>query len=333
MSLKRRDFIRALAGAVATSALSPPAARAQQSAIPVVGLLNSSTFEGYVEEFVAFRRGLAEAGYIEGRNVAFAYRAAENQFDRLPALADDLVRRRVAAIFTAGNAPPALAAKAATQVIPTVFMMGADPVEIGVVSSLARPNGNITGVTVLAGELVPKRLALLHELVPAAATIAYLVNLTNPAFSEASLKEQTEAARGLGVQLVVLDASTPTGIDHAFATPVEQRAGALLVGADASLIAQRDKLVALAARHAIPASYSRFDAVEIGGLTSYAANIGDAFRQAGRYMARILNGEKAGDLPIQQSTRFELAINLKTARALGLTISATLLALADRVIE
>jgi putative tryptophan/tyrosine transport system substrate-binding protein len=236
-------------------------------------------------------------------------------------------------IFTAANAPPAIAAKAATQTIPIVFEIGADPVEIGLVASLARPGGNITGVTTLAGELSKKRLAVLHELVPAATTIAFLVNPNNPAFSpEGLLREQTEAS-ALGIRLLVLNASSPSDIEHIFTTFAEQRVGALLVGPEAFFSTQRAQLVALATRYAIPASYARREAVEIGGLISYSADYLGAFRDTGRYVGRILNGEKSGDLPVQQSTRFELAINLKTAKALGLTVPPYLLAIADRVIE
>jgi len=331
--MRRRDFIAGLGSATASLPSLSLTVRAQQSALPVIGLLSSMTFESYSDEFAAFRRGLAETGHVEGRNVAFEYRSAENHFDRLPALADDLVRRRVAAIFTAANVNPALASKAATQVTPIVFMMGADPVANRVVASLSRPGGNVTGVTVLTGELFGKRLALLHELVPAAKTVAYLVNRTNSSYPETLLKEQAEAARGLGVKLLILEASTPSDIDRAFATLAEQRIGALLVGADVFFGAQREQLVALAARHAIPASYPRANIVEIGGLTGYAADFSDGFHLAGRYVGRILNGEKPADLPVQQSTRFEFAINLKTARALGLTVPPTMLAVADRVIE
>ena len=300
--------------------------------MPVVGILNSTTIEGLRDYLAEFRRGLAEFGYVEGRSVAFELRAAEDHCDRLPRLADDLVRLRVAVIFTASNTPPALAAKAATQTTPIVFAIGADPVEVGLVANLARPSGNITGVTTLAGELLKKRLEVLHELVPAATTIAFLVN-PNPACSpEGLLSEQTEAS-ALGVRLLVLNASTPSDIEHIFTTLAEQRAGALLVGPETFFITQRAQLVALATRYAIPTSYARPEAVEIGGLISYSADSRGAFQNAGRYVGRILNGKKPGDLPVQQSTRFELTINLKTAKALKLTVSPNLLALADRVIE
>jgi putative tryptophan/tyrosine transport system substrate-binding protein len=328
--MRRREFIGGLGGVAAW----PFVASAQQSPMPVVGVLSSTTFEEFLSYVVTFRRGLAESGYVEDRNVAFEYRMAEDRYERLRKLADDLVRLRVGVIFTAANAASALAAKAATRVIPVVFEMGADPVEIDLVASLNRPGGNVTGVTTLAGELFQKRLAVLHELVPAATTVAFLVNLTNPAFSsEAISKQQTAAASELGIHLLVLDASSPSDIERAFATLVEQRAGALVVGPEAFFIAQRDQLVALAARYAVPTSYPRPEAVEIGGLISYSSDYVDAFRDAGRYVGRILNGEKPADLPIQQPTKFRLAINLKTAKTLGLTVPPNLLALADRVIE
>jgi len=327
--MKRRTFIAALGGAVAW----PIVARAQQPTMPIIGVLNSTAFEEFRGYFVGFKRGLAEAGYVEGRNVAFEYRMAENHYDRLPGLADDLVRLGVAVIFTAANAAAALAAKAATRVIPVVFEMGADPVEIGLIASLARPGGNITGVTNLAGEIFQKRLALLHELMPAAATIACLLNLTNPTFSEATILKLRAWASALGIDILILDASSPSDIERAFATLAERRAGALVVGPEAFFSEQRDQLVALAARYAVPVSYPRSEAVEIGGLMSYSADVLDAFRNAGQYVGRILNGEKPGDLPIQQSTKFRLAINLKTANALGLTFPPSLLALADQVIE
>jgi putative ABC transport system substrate-binding protein len=324
--MRRREFIAGLGGAVAGW---PIVARAQQPVMPVVGFLFSSTPKE-VDRFIAgLTAGLAEIGYVEGRNVALEYRMAEDHYERLPALANDLVRRRVAVIFTAANLPTALAAKAATQALPIIFLMGADPVKSGLVASLARPGGNITGVTALAGELELKRLALLHELVPAATTIAYLTNPANPGLSE----EMTEAASRLGVRLLILTAANPSEIEPAFATLTEQRAGALLVGADPFFIAQRAQIVALAARYRVPAFYWLREFVEAGGLASYSPSSGDAFRVAGTYVGRILNGEKPGDLPVQQPTRFELAINLKTAKALGVTIPPNLLAVADEVIE
>jgi putative ABC transport system substrate-binding protein len=327
--MRRREFIAGLGSAAAW----PLAARAQQPVMPVVGLLISSTSKDVAPYIARLTAGLAETGYVEGRNVAFEYRMAEDHYERLPALANDLVRRRVAVIFTAGNVPTALAAKAATQVLPIVFSIGADPVESGLVASLARPGGNITGVTALANELQLKRLALLHELVPAATTMAYLFNHANPTYTEAYLKEQVDAASRLGVRLLILKAANPNEIERAFATVAEQRGDALAVAPDTFFIAQRAQIVALAARYRVPASYFVREFVEAGGLTSYSSPPGDAYRQAGAYVGRILNGEKPGDLPVQQTTRFELAINLKTAKALGLTIPPNLLALADEVIE
>jgi len=328
--MRRRDFITLVSG---TAAAWPLAAHTQQAAMPVVGFLYSSTIDSFREFMTAFNTGLAETGYVEGRNVAFEYRMAENHFERLPALADDLVRDRVGVIVTASNVPAVLAAKAATQTVPIVFMMGGDPVEIGLVASLARPGGNVTGITVLSNELMQKRLALLRELVPTTAIIAYLVNPANTAFSNAMLKEQAEAANRLGVRLLILNASNPSDIERAFATLVEQQAGALLVGADTFFVGQRDELVALAARYRIPTSYFRREFIEAGGLISYAATIVEAFRRTGVYVGRILKGEKPRNLPVEQATKFELVINMKTAKALGLTIPPGVLAIADEVIE
>jgi putative tryptophan/tyrosine transport system substrate-binding protein len=327
--MKRREFIAGLGGAVAW----PMAARAQQQALPVVGILFSSTSKAVGPYIAGLTAGLAEVGYVEGRNVALEYRIAEDHYECLPALASDLVRRRVAVIFTAGNLPSALAAKTATQTIPIVFTVGSDPVKSGLVASLARPGWNITGVGILAVELQSKRLALLHELVPAATTMAFLTNPADPGYAETVSGEMTEAAGRLGVRLLILTAANPSAIERAFATLTEQRGGALLVGPDTFFTAQRAQIAALAARYRVPASYSRREFIEAGGLMSYATSRGDAYRLAGAYIGRILNGEKPGDLPVQQPTRFELAINLKTAKALGLTIPVTLLAVADEVIE
>jgi putative tryptophan/tyrosine transport system substrate-binding protein len=273
---------------------------------------------------------LAQAGYVEGRNVAFEYRTAEDHYERLPALADDLVRRRVTVIVTVSG-PPTLAAKAATQAVPIVFMIGADPVYSGLVASLARPGGNITGITTVAGELTLRRLGLLHELVPAATTVAFL---THPANGEAGFrKEAADAVSRLGVRPLILTAANPSDIERAFAALAEQRIAALVVAPNVFFTAQRVQIVALAARHRIPTSYARREFIEAGGLTSYGASFGDVYRQAGVYVGRILNGEKPGDLPVQQPTRFESVINLKTAKALGLSIPTNLLAVADEVIE
>jgi putative tryptophan/tyrosine transport system substrate-binding protein len=330
--MQRREFI-ALFGSVAAFATAWPLGAHTEQTAPVVGFLYSSTIESFHEFMAGFNVGLAEAGYVEGRNVAFEYRMADDQFERLPALAEDLVRDSVVVIVTASNVPPALAAKAATQTIPIVFMMGADPVENGLVADLSRPNGNVTGITILAAEVTLKRLALLRELVPTAATIAYLVNPTNTSFSEAWLKEQAEAARRLGVRLLMLNASSPSDIERAFATLVEQQAGALLVGPDTFFVGRRDQLVALAARYRVPTSYFRREFIEAGGLISYAASVVEASRENGAYVGRILKGEKPRDLPVVQPTKFELVINLKTAKDLGLAIPPGVLAIADEVIE
>jgi putative tryptophan/tyrosine transport system substrate-binding protein len=327
--MRRREFIAGLGGAAAW----PLAVRAQRPMMPVVGFLFSSTSKAVGPFIAGLAAGLAQTGYAEGRNVAFEYRMAEDHFERLPALANDLVRRRVAVIFTAGNLPTALAAKAATQAVPIVFFTGADPVISGLVASLARPGGNITGVTVLASGVTLRRLGLLHELVPAAMTMAYLIHHGNPGYTEAYLKEMADAASRLGVRLLILPAANPSEIERAFASLTELRAGALLVGTDPFLMAQRAQIVALAARYRVPTSHFRREFVEEGGLTSYSANPGDALRLAGAYVGRILKGEKPSDLPVQQPTRYDFVINLKTAKALGLEIPPTLLALADEVIE
>jgi putative tryptophan/tyrosine transport system substrate-binding protein len=326
--MKRRDFIAGIGAAV-----WPMAAVAQQPAVPVIGFLFSSTSRAVGPYIAGLTAGLAEIGYVEGRNVTLEYRTAEDHYERLPALANELVRRRVAVIFTAGNVPPALAAKAATQAVPIVFMAGVDPVKSGLVASLARPGGNITGVTVLSGEVSLKRHALLHEMVPAATTIALLYNSANPASAEGFSKELSEAASRLGVRPLILPAANLSEIERAFAILNEQRADALFVEGDTSFTAQRAQIVALAARYRVPASYSRREFIEAGGLMSYGTNFSDAYRLAGVYVGRILNGEKPGDLPVQQPTKFEMVVNLKTAKELGLTIPPNLLAVADKVIE
>lgn len=328
--MRRREFV-ILVGGIATA--WPLAARAQQPSVPVVGILYSAPLELLQDETSAFRAGLAELGYIDGRNVSFEYRTADNHMDRLRALADDLVGRRVSVIFSANIAATVLAAKAATNEIPVVFSMGADPVGIGAVASLPKPGGNVTGITVLAGELIGKRFELLREIAPTARTVGYLVNTANPAFSEAALKMRTERARALGVRLLIVDASNPADIDRAFASLVAEQAGALLVGPDTLFQAQRERIVALAARNRIPASYPWPDDVRAGGLFSYGADFLDVFRKAGTYVGRILKGERAADLPVQQPTKFKLAVNLATARALGLSLPSSILARADEVIE
>jgi ABC-type uncharacterized transport system substrate-binding protein len=326
--MKRREFITLMGGAAA--AAWPIRARAQQPAMPVIGWLGVGSL-GSNALSPAFRQGLSEAGYIEGRNVAIEYRWAENQFDRLPALAADLVRREVTVII-APAIRPALAAKAATTTIPIVFSTSSDPVQFGLVASLSRPGGNLTGVTSLSGEVGPKRLELLHEAVPAAALISLLLNPTNPV-TEAFRRDQQAAASILGLRLHVLYASAERDIDAAFATLVQLRAGGLVIGQDAFFISRIEQLAALGLRHAVPTIYQSRDFVAAGGLMSYGGGGTDLGRQAGVYTGRILKGEKPADLPVQQATRVELAINMKTAKALGLTFPLTLLGRADEVIE
>jgi putative tryptophan/tyrosine transport system substrate-binding protein len=327
--MKRRDFIAGLGSAAAW----PLRARAQQSALPVIGYLSGWSAGDAIDYVASFRRGLAETGYIEDQNVTIEYRWAEGHFDRLPGLVADLVRRRVAVIAVANTTASALAAKAATQTIPIIFNIGSNPVEIGLVTSLNRPGGNLTGVTDLQTAVVAKRSEMLHELVPAATPIVFLVNPTNAALAEADTREAQVAADALGVRLLVLNASSPSEIETGFATLVLERAGALLTNSDTYFMTRRVQLAVLAARHAVPAIYAYPENAMAGGLMSYGTNILDTTRQAGVYTGRILKGEKPADLPVQQSTKIELVINLKTAKALGLTIPETLLATADRVIE
>ena len=327
--MHRRRFIALLAGAIAL----PCAAAAQQKAMPVIGYLNPTSPGVAAPATAAFRQGLSEAGYVEGRNVAIEYRWAEGKYDRLPSLAGELVSRQVAVIVTGGATPTALAAKAATGTIPIVFVLGSDPVQFGLVQSLARPGGNVTGVTVLDVELVPKAFELLHELVPAAATIAVLVNPNN-LLVEAQARGSQIAAHNLGVHLLVLNASSQSEIDAAFITLVEQRADALLVTGEPLFFGTaRDQLIALAARHAVPTIYQFRQLTVAGGLMSYGTSLADAQRISGVYAGRILRGERPADLPVQQSTKVELVVNLKTAEALGLSVPPTILALADEVIE
>jgi putative ABC transport system substrate-binding protein len=325
--VKRREFITLLGGAAAAW---PLAARAQQIVTPVIGFLSGFTTN---PQFVtAFRQGLGEVGYVEGRNLEIEYRwAEEGQYDRLSSAAADLVRRRVAVIF-AGPIPAALAAKAATATVPIVFAIGSDPVESGLVDSLNRPGGNLTGVAFLAVALGSKRLELLRDLAPKIATVGLLVNPSNPN-AEPQTKDTHAAATALGLQLNVLRANSQDGLDAAFPMMARQRTDALVVSADPFFINQRERLVALAAHHGVPAIYIVREFAAAGGLMSYGSNFADAHRQAGHYAGRILKGEKPGDLPVVQSAKFELVINLKTAKALGLTVPDKLLALADEVIE
>jgi putative ABC transport system substrate-binding protein len=300
--------------------------------MPVVGYMGARSADDSVRLVAAFRQGLAEAGYVEGRNVAIEFRWADNQNDRLVALAADLVRRQVTVII-ADSTPGALTAKAATATIPIVFSMGSNPVELGLVASLNQPGGNLTGVTNLNVEVGPKRLELLHELVPTATVVALLVNPTSPNLAEVTAKDLQAAARTLGLQIRVLQASTERELDTAFATLVQLQAGALVIGPDAFFDSRSEQLAALAIRHAVPTIYQFREFAAAGGLISYGGIYTDPFRQAGVYTGRILKGEKPADLPVQQSTKVELVINLKTARALGLNFPLTLLRRADEVIE
>jgi putative tryptophan/tyrosine transport system substrate-binding protein len=325
--MQRREFITLLGGAAAAW---PLAAYAQQPAMPVIGFLRSTSLADATHLVTAFRQGLKEAGFVEGQNVAIEFRSGENDRDRLAAAVTELIRRQVALIV--GNNLAALAAKAATTTVPIVFATGGDPVTEGLVARLNRPGGNVTGVSFFAGVLGAKRLELLRQLVPNAKSIAVLVN-PNTTETEAERRDVQTAAQSTGQQLIILDVSSDRDIEAAFATFVQRGAGVLLVGGGSFLASHRERIVALAARHVIPASYPLREYVAAGGLMSYGTSITDAYRQAGIYAGRILKGEKPADLPVMQSTKFELVINLKTAKALGLNVPAQLLALTDEVIE
>ena len=329
--MRRRAF-STLLGAMATASTGwPSPIGAQQKPKPVIGFLATRASGDDPQLLTAFRRGLKEMGYVEGDNVAIEYRFAENQYDRLPTLAGELVRRQVALI--AANGPAAQAAKAATATIPIVFTAGLDPIEAGLVTSLARPGGNITGVTILDVELGAKRLELLQALVPAATTIALLVNPTDTTRAKTIVAELQAAARTLGLQLDVLHASTDRDVDAVFAGVAQRRAGGLVIGGDPFFNSRREQLGALSVRHAVPTIYQGRTFAAAGGLASYGADLADSYRQAGVYAGRILKGEKPGDLPIQQATKIDLVVNLKTAKALGLTMPPSILARADEVLE
>jgi putative tryptophan/tyrosine transport system substrate-binding protein len=330
LDIGRREFITLLGGAAVAW---PLAAQAQQPAMPVVGFLDPRSPHTSADQLRAFRQGLKDTGYVEGENVTIEHRWAEGQFDRLPALAAELVRRRVAMIAASGGPAAAFAAKAATTTIPIVFMAGEDPVKLGLVASLARPGGNLTGINLVISELTAKRLGLLRELVPGAARVAVLVNPANTANAEITLRDVEPAARAMGLQIQILKASSSGEIEAAFATFVRERPDALFVGNDAFLTSRRVQLAHLATRHAIPATYTVRDFAEVGGLMSYGVNITDALRQVGVYAGRILKGAKPADLPVVQSSKFELVINAVTARMLGLTVPPSLLSVADEVIE
>ena len=330
--MKRRAFLSLLAGAAAPSLLRPLAAGAQQPAMPVIGFLNSSSPDADGERVRAYRQGLSETGYVEGRNVTIEYRWADGQNDRLPSMAVDLVRRGVNVIVTGGT-PATLAAKAATTTIPIVFILSTDPVAAGLVASLNRPGGNVTGVTGLNVELAPKKLELLHELLPSATTLALLVNPTNVVAAESQSRSVEAAARTLGLQVHILHSSAEGDFDSVFARFAQARAGALIIGSDLLFTSRSERLAALSLRHAVPSIYQFREFAEAGGLMSYGGSITGWGRQAGIQTGRILAGAKPADLPVHQATKLELFINLKTAKALGVEVPATLLARADEVME
>jgi putative ABC transport system substrate-binding protein len=329
--MRRRKFIALLGGAAVAL---PFMARAQQATIPLIGFLGTASPGPYASRVAAFRRGLNELGYVEGRNVAIEFRWAEEQYDQLPALAADLIHRKVAVIATAGGPAPARAAEAATASIPIVFSVGEDPVKSGLVTSLNKPGGNKTGVFLFGAVMGSKRLSLVHELVPNAPLIALLVNPNSRNNDTQSyVKEMEAASHSIGLQLLIVNATAEPGLGTAFATLAQQRVGALLIAHDAFFIDRRVELVVLAAQQAMPAIYSQREFVEAGGLMSYGTSSTEEYRQAGVYVGRVLKGEKPADLPVMQSSKFELIINMKTAKTLGLTIPPGVLAIADEVIE
>ncbi|MGA8695671.1 MAG: ABC transporter substrate-binding protein [Xanthobacteraceae bacterium] len=327
--MRRREFI-SLIGSVA--AIWPLAARAQQSAMPVIGFVNAASAKGYAPLLSAFLKGLSEAGFVDGRNVSIEYRWAEGRVDQLPAMVADLVHRRVAVIAAMGT-PAALAARAATTTIPTVFETAADPVRVGLVASLNRPGGNVTGVTSLLVVVGSKRLELLHELVPTARVMALLVNPANPTLAEINSKEMQAAAHTLGLELHVLNASTEGDFDAVFTNLLQLSAGGLVISPDPFFTSRSEQLAALTIRHAVPTIHYNPEFAAAGGLLSYGEGSADAYRQAGNYTGRVLRGEKPADLPVQQATKVELHINLKTAKALGITFPESILQRADEVIE
>jgi putative ABC transport system substrate-binding protein len=332
-NMQRRTFISLLVGGAAAPSLTwSSVAQAQRGTVPVVGVLYAVTAAEWTDRMIAFRRGLAETGFVEGRNVVIEYRWAEGQPDRIPWMAVDLIARRAEVLLMGGNTAAVRAMLGATQAIPIVFTSGVDPVAAGLVASLSRPGGNATGVTLVSTELLPKRLELLHEIVPLAKKIALLVNPNNQLVSETGIRSSQAAASRLGLELIVLSGGTKDEIDAAFPAAVQYQAGAVCLNADAFFGVVHHQIATLALRHKLPTMGAR-DSVEAGGLIGYGTNDLDLYRQAGVYVARILKGEKPGDLPVVQPTKFDLVINLKTAKALGLDVPATLIARADEVIE
>jgi putative ABC transport system substrate-binding protein len=327
--MKRREFITLLGGAAAAW---PLAARAQQPAVPVIGLIDSTAPEAHPNLLRSFRQGLSETGYVEGRNVVIEYRWSDGQYDRIPQLAADLVRRQVTVIATIDGSPSALAAKAATSTIPVVFRIGADPVALGLVTSLNRPGGNVTGVTSLTVEVGPKRLEVLHELVPAATVMALLINPSTP-FAETLSRDAQAAAHTFGLQLRMLQATTDRELNSILADLPRLKVGGLVIGSDVFFNSRSEQLAALTLRHAMPAVYQYRAFVAAGGLMSYGGSLEDSYRLAGIYTGRVIKGERPGDLPVQQSTKVEMFLNLKTANALRLTVPLSLLGRADEVIE